>query len=142
MIEIIIVTKGVIARIIRRVDIDEFYLTAELFFKRVQGQQVIALDNQVFFDRAFFIPFDFRYLLFAINSVSFEPGQHLRVKQSINLILRENFIEKDFFAFFFLPGLPAFQHAVFIRPDEGHLTSFTQEFTINVQTDFIAKTGI
>ena len=38
--------------------------------------------------------------------------------------------------------MPSFKHTILVGPDKRHLTPLTKEFPVNVQTDFVAKTGI
>jgi len=80
MIEIIIIAKRVIPRVIRRVNVNQLHLPAKLGFESVQGKQVVAFEDQVLADHAVLVAFEVRHLLFAVGRVTREVRQHLRIK--------------------------------------------------------------
>lgn len=47
MIEIIIVAKSIIARIVRRINIDELHFACEAITERVECDEIIAFDEQI-----------------------------------------------------------------------------------------------
>lgn len=47
MIEIVIVAKSIIARIVRRIDIDELHFVREAIAERVEGNEIIAFDEEI-----------------------------------------------------------------------------------------------
>ena len=48
MIEFVVVFETVIARVIRRVNINQLNFAFKLRGKRMQGYQIIAFDNEIF----------------------------------------------------------------------------------------------
>lgn len=106
--EVIIIGKTISLCIEWRVNINQLHLSAELGFESVQGEQVVAFDNQVFTDNTVFIAAKAGYRLNAVSRIAFEVSQHIRVKQAVYLILRQHFVEENLLALFFFFGLPAF----------------------------------
>lgn len=53
MIKFVVVFETVIARVIWRININQPNFTFKLFSKRMQGNQIIAFDNEIFGWNAF-----------------------------------------------------------------------------------------
>ncbi|HHF6199948.1 TPA: hypothetical protein ACPP8F_000258 [Haemophilus influenzae] len=72
MIKFIVVFETVIARVIRRVNINQLDFAFKLLGKRMQGNQIIAFDNEIFGWRAVKMAFDFANGLFAVCGIARE----------------------------------------------------------------------
>src|SRR3989344_631488 len=99
MIERIVIFKPVVAGVVRRVNVNQFYFSGKFFFERGEREQIIAFDNQIVFDYAFFVAFETVKLVFLdrrslggggafFNSYSFEIGKNFCVKQAIDVVWR------------------------------------------------------
>ena len=99
MIEAIVISKAIVPSIIRRVNVNQFHFSGEFFFERGEREQVIAFDNQIVFDCAFFVAFETVKLVLLdrrslggggafFNSYSFEIGKNFCVKQAIDVVWR------------------------------------------------------
>ena len=88
MIEAVVITKRIIPRVIRRVNVNQLDLPAKLRFERMQSQQVIPFENQVFTNYAVFIAFKLFYGLLAFRRVAREIGSCFGVEQAVDFILR------------------------------------------------------
>ena len=99
MIEFVVIFETVIACVIRRVNINQLYFAFKLFGKRMQGNQIIAFDNEIFGWCTVWMAFDFANGLFAVCSVAREFWECFCVKKSINFIKSKRLIKKDFLSF-------------------------------------------
>ena len=104
--------------VIRRIYVNEFDLSAELLFEGVEGDEVVAFDDEVFAYRVVVVALDLGYVLFTFNSVAFPVGKYFRIEQLIDFVLCKDFVEENLFALFFFLCLSAFKDAIFVGPDE------------------------
>ncbi|MDE0555596.1 MAG: hypothetical protein OXI24_15345, partial [Candidatus Poribacteria bacterium] len=74
--------------------------------------------------------------------MAFPVGEDFWIKHAVNFVWCKDFIEENFFAFFFFPRLTTLQDAILVGPNKCNFTAFTEKFLINVQTDFVTKLGI
>ena len=88
------------------------------------------------------IALDFRYILLTIRRVAFPTGQHLGVKKAVNFVLRQDFIEKYFAAFFLLLRLAALQYAVFVGPNQRHFTHVPGEICPQCLSRFLLRNRV
>ena len=51
MIEVVIISKAIIACIVRRINVNQLYLSCIFLFKRMKGKEIVAFDNQVVIGR-------------------------------------------------------------------------------------------
>ena len=56
MVESVKITETVVARVVRRINVDELDFARKSFLKRVQRYKIIALDQEILFQFAVFIP--------------------------------------------------------------------------------------
>ena len=99
MIKFVVVFKTVIARVIWRININQLHFAFKLFGKRMQGNQIIAFDNEIFGWCAVWMAFDFANRLFAVCGVAGEFWECFCVKKSVNFIKSKCLIKKDFLSF-------------------------------------------
>ena len=104
--------------IIRRIDINQFDLSAKLLFEGVECDEVVAFDDKVFAYCAIVVALDLCNVLFICGGVAFPVGKHFRIKHTIDFILCEDFVEENLFAFLLLLCLSAFKDAIFVGPNE------------------------
>ena len=99
MIKFIVVFETVIARVIRRVNINQLHFAFKLLGKRMQGNQIIAFDNEIFGWCAVWMAFDFANGLFAVCGIAREFWECFYIKKSVNFIKSKGLIKKDFLSF-------------------------------------------
>ena len=73
MVKAIIVAETITSGVIRRVNINQFDLRAELLFEGVECYEVVALDDEVFAYRAILISLKFTNLIFNILITNHPP---------------------------------------------------------------------
>ena len=99
MIKFVVIFETVIACVIRRVNINQLHFAFKLRGKRMQGNQIIAFDNEIFGWRAIRMAFDFANGLFTVCGVAGEFWEGFCVKKPIDFIKSKRLIKKDFLSF-------------------------------------------
>ena len=142
MVKIIVIAETITSSVIRWINVNQFDLSTELLFEGMERDEIVALDNEVFANRAVLVPLDVRYVLFTVSSVAFPVREHLWIEHPIDFVLCKGFVEEDFFALLLFLCLPTFKDTIFVGPNERDLAAFTEKFAFNIQTDLITESGV
>ena len=73
VVKTIVIAKTITSGVIRRVNIDQFDPPVELLFEGVEGDEVVAFDDEIFADDAVLISLKFTNLIFRILITIYPP---------------------------------------------------------------------
>ena len=149
VVEFVIVRKRIVPCVVRRVDVDELHFPREFLFEGVEGDEVVAFDDEIFGDRAvgtslvidrtirmFIAKFTDRYL--AITSMPTTVHEGFRLVEPIDLIPVDDLVVEPFATLCVVFCHARLEDTVFVLPCECDLSAVGEVPAVDRETDLVA----
>lgn len=145
--KVVIVPESIISRIVGWIDIDELYFPGKLLSERIESNEIVPLDEEVFTEFAIRIPelniIRIFYTPSAVRIDFLEFCEDFRISERIYIQSIQCLMEKPFFPSSLLVGHPSLEDTVLEREREYDISRRIEKgsfFGIK-EPDFIRKIG-